>query len=115
MTLTTARDAMSTDWITTLTEQARLVQRVTKETSAALAVPELTLDQSSRIYAMVEKGAQDFHRIVEGMNEQDLDSALYVAADRLRGIWAALSVTVADKVRVMQEHEPIEFPDEREE
>ena len=99
---------MATDWIATLKEQAHLAHRFAKEVPSALTLPELTIDQASRIHGMVEKGARDFGQISEDMNKEDLDDALYGAADRLEAIWSALSVMAANKVRTMQGLEPIE-------
>lgn len=103
MTLKAARNAMATDWIATLKEQARLAQRFAKEVPTAIARPDLTLDQASRIYGMVEKGSQDFNRIVEDMNGQNLDDALYVAAGRLKDIWSELLASTAHKVQALED------------
>ena len=106
---------MGTDWIATLKEQGELTKRLAVEVPKALGNPELTLDQASRLYRLVEKSAQDFDRIVERMNEEDLDDALYEAAESLEDIWSALSVAAANKVRTMQGLDPIEFDDDGDE
>jgi len=49
---------------------------------------------------------------VEHVNEEDLDEALYEAAESLEDIWSTLSVATANKVRTMQGLEPIEFDDD---
>lgn len=99
---------MATDWIATLKEQAQLAHRFAKEVPSALGLPNLTMDQASRIHGMVEKGTRDFHRLREDMNRQDLDHVLYGAADRLEAIWSALSVMASNKVLTMQGPAPIE-------
>lgn len=103
---------MGTDWIAILREQGELTKELAAEVPKALANPDLTLDQASRLYRLVEKSAQDFDRIIEGMDEEDLDEALYEAADSLEDIWSALSVATANKVRTMQGLDPIEFEDD---
>ncbi|MHA6687786.1 hypothetical protein [Mesorhizobium sp. A556] len=100
---------MATDWIALLGEQAQLARRFAAEIPKAISRPDLTLDQASQIYDLVEKGEQDFDRIVEDMNRQDLDDAIYMAADRLQEIWSALSVEAANKVQAMRDAEPSEI------
>jgi len=48
---------MTTDWIATLKEQGDLTKRLAVEVPKALGNPELTLDQASRLYRLVEKSA----------------------------------------------------------
>lgn len=100
---------MAIDWIATLREQGDIAARFTKDVPTALSDASLTLDQASRLYQAVEKGSQDFDRIVEDMQEYDLDESLFEAADALEDIWSGLSVATANKVRTIQGLAPIEM------
>ncbi len=103
---------MATDWIAILKEQGALAKKLSSEVPKALQNPNLTLDQASRLYSLVEKGAQDFDRVVDDMHNEDLDDALYDAAESLEDIWSALSLSAANKVRTMQGLDPIELSDD---
>lgn len=100
---------MPIDWIATLHEQGDVVAQMSSDVPKALSHSDLTLDQASRLYRAVEKGAQDFDRIVEDMQEYDLDDSLFEAADALEDIWSELSVATANKVRTMKGLAPIEM------
>lgn len=106
---------MATDWLATLKEHGDLANRVATDVPIALGDPSLTIDQASRLYRVVETGAQDFDSIVELMQEEDLDESFYEAADALEDIWAELSVATANKVRTMQGLAPIEIDDDQDE
>lgn len=105
---------MTTDWIATLREQGVLAERVAATMTRAHADPNLTLDQASRIYRIVEQGAQDFDQIVEEMDDHDLDDTLYDAAEALEDIWSNLSVAAANKVRTIQGLAAIKIRDDLE-
>lgn len=100
---------MKNDWLSILRMQGDLAKSMAEDVPKALDDPKLTLDQASRLYNAVEQGAQEFDRIVTLMNEEDLDEPLYEAADALEDMWSELSVAAANKVRVMQGLDPIEF------
>lgn len=101
---------MTIDWISTLQEQAEFVTQIAEDVNQTLALPELTSTQASRLYHVVEQGAQTFDRIIEEMEGHDLDDDLTDAAETIADMWTNLSVATANKVRVMQGLAPIEFP-----
>lgn len=104
---------MAVDWVATLQEQADLVTDVAKDVDNALAASDLSVEQASRLYKMVESGAQDFDRIVELMNEHDLDESFIDAAETIEDTWTNLSVATANRLRVMRGLEPIDIaPDD---
>ncbi|MHC1551377.1 hypothetical protein [Phyllobacterium sp. K27] len=101
---------MATDWISTLQEQAEFVTQIAEDVNQTLALPALTSIQASRLYHVVEQGAQTFDRIIDEMEEHNLDDDLTDAAETIADMWTNLSVTTANKLRVMQGLAPIEFP-----
>ncbi|TXR50453.1 hypothetical protein [Phyllobacterium endophyticum] len=105
---------MAVDWIATLQEQADFVMEVAKDVANALDASDLTIEQASRLYRMVELGAQDFDRIVELMSEHDMEEGFIDAADTIEDTWTNLSVATANRLRVMPGLEPIDIaPDDR--
>lgn len=102
---------MATDWMATLREQGALANEMAASVAQALAHPNLDPDQASRIYRLVERGAQDFDRIVAAMAEHDVDETLHEAAETLEDIWSNLFVAVANKVRTMPGLASVEFPE----
>jgi hypothetical protein len=101
---------MTTDWISTLQEQADFVAQIAEDVNQTLALQAITLTQASRLYHVVEQGAQTFDRIIEEMEGHDLDDDLTDAAETIADMWTNLSVATANKVRAMQGLAPIEFP-----
>lgn len=105
---------MAVDWVSTLQEQADLVMEVAKDVANALDASDLTIEQASRLYRMVELGAQDFDRIVEFMNEGDLEESFLDAAETIEDTWTNLSVATANRLRLMRGLDPIDIaPDDR--
>lgn len=105
---------MAIDWVATLQEQADLVMDVAKDVDNALAASDLTVEQASRLYRMVESGAQDFDRIVELLNEHDLDESFIDAAETIEDTWTNLSVATANRLRGLRGLDPIDIaPDDR--
>ena len=94
------------DWLEILREQGEIATRMGKNVPEILSRPDLTLDQASRLYQMVERGAQDFEGIVGAMEEYDLPESAFEAAETLQAIWDKLSIAAANKVRSMQGLKP---------
>lgn len=101
---------MTIDWISTLQEQAEFVTQIAEDVNRTLALPELTSSQASRLYRVVEQGAQTFDRIIEELERHNLDDDLIDAIDTIADMWTNLSVATANKLRSMQGLVPIEFP-----
>lgn len=105
---------MAVDWIATLQHQADIVMEVAKNVAYALDASDLTIEQASRLYRMVELAAQDFDRIVKFMNEHDLDESFIDAAETIEDTWTNLSVATVNRLRVMRGMEPIDItPNDR--
>jgi hypothetical protein len=100
---------MAIDWVAALQEQADLALRIATDVGKALDASVLTVEQVSRLYRMVEQGAQDFDAIVEIMGEHDLEDALVEAADTIEDTWLNLSVATANRLRSMLGLEPIDI------
>jgi hypothetical protein len=104
---------MAVDWVATLQEQADLVMKIAADVANELSTSDLTLDQVSRLYRMVELGAQGFDEIIELMNEHDLEDFFTEAAETIEDAWTNLSVATANKLRAMQGLDPIDIaPDD---
>lgn len=101
---------MAIDWISTLQEQAEFVRQVADDVTQTLDMPGLTTAQISRLYRVVEQGAQTFDRIMEEMEQHDLDDDLTGAAETIADTWTNLAVATANRLRVMQGLAPIAFP-----
>lgn len=101
---------MTIDWISTLQEQAEFVTQIAENVKQTLALPELTSSQASRLYRVVEQGAQTFDRIIEELERHNLNDDLIDATDTIADMWTNLSVDTANKLRSMQGLAPIEFP-----
>ena len=105
---------MAVDWIATLQYQADLVMEVAQNVANALGASDLTIEQASRLYRMVELGAQDFDQIVKLVNEHDLDWSFIDAAETIEDTWTNLSVATANRLRVIRGLDPIDIaPDDR--
>lgn len=94
---------MANDWLVRLKGHADLVQRLVKEIPKALDKPNLSLDQATRLHAVIEKGARDFDEVRELMDELELDESYNRAADSLAKIWLHLSTASEDRVRGLQD------------
>jgi copper(I)-binding protein len=100
---------MVVDWIATLQEQLDLVMKVAKDVANALDASDLTVEQAFRLYRMVELQAQDFDRIVEFINDEDLEKRIINAAETIEDTWTNLSVATANKLRAMRGLDPIDI------
>ena len=103
---------MAIDWILTLQEQADFAKQIADDVTHTLEIADLSSAQAARLYRVVEQGAQTFDRIIEEMEQHDIDDDLIEAAETIADIWTDLSVTTANKLRVTQGLAPIEFPPE---
>ena len=102
---------MTIDWISTLQEQAEFANQIADDVKQTLEIPDLSVAQATRLYRVVEQGAQTFDRIMEEMESaNDIDDDLRDGAGSIADVWTNLSVTTANKVRVMQGLSPIDFP-----
>lgn len=100
---------MTTDWITTLQEQADFATPIAEELRQTLELPELSAVQASRLYRIVEQGAQTFDRIIDEMDQHDMDTTLTQAADTIADMWTNLSIAAANRLRALRGLKPIEF------
>jgi hypothetical protein len=103
---------MAIDWISTLQEQANFAKQIADDVTHTLEIADLSTAQASRLYRVVEQGAQTFDRIIEEMEQHDIDNDLTEAAETIAEIWTNLSVTTANRLRVMQGLAPTAFPPE---
>ena len=101
---------MAIDWVSTLQEQADFARQIADDVTQTLEIADLSAAQAARLYRVVEQGAQTFDRIIEEMEQHDIDKYLIEAAETIADIWTNLSVKTANKLRVMQGLGPIEFP-----
>ena len=105
---------MAIDWNLTLQEQADFVERIAADVGQTLAMPQLTATQASRLYRVVEQGALTFDRIIDEMEQDNLDGELIEAAETIADLWTYLSIATANKLRTLQGPKPIEFAPEGE-
>jgi hypothetical protein len=103
---------MAIDWTATLQDQADFVTQIAADVAQTLDIPNLSATQAARLYRVVEQGAQTFDRILEEMDQHDLDDELSDAADTIADTWANLSIGAANKLRTIQGLEPIEITPE---
>ena len=106
-----SRQIMTIDWISTLQEQAEFANQIADDVKQTLEIPDLSVAQATRLYRVVEQGAQTFDRIMEQMESaSDIDDDLRDGAGSIADVWTNLSVTTANKVRSMQGLSPIHSP-----
>ncbi len=102
---------MAIDWISTLQEQAQFANQIAEDVTQTLEIPDFESCQTTRLYRVVEQGAQTFDRIMEEMDSgNDIDDEIRDGAGSIADVWTNLSVTTANKVRSMQGLSPIDFP-----
>lgn len=102
---------MTIDWLSTLQEQAEFANQIADDVKQTLEIPDLSVAQATRLYRVVEQGAQTFDRIMEEMESaNDVDDDLRDGAGSIADVWTNLSVTTANKVRALQGLSPIDFP-----
>lgn len=101
---------MATDWITTLQEQTDFATQIAEEVKQTLSISNLTATQASRLYRVVEQGALSFDRMLDEMDQHDMDASLSQAADAIADIWTSLSISAANRLRSLQGLGPIEIP-----
>jgi hypothetical protein len=105
-------EIMAIDWISTLQEQAEFARQIADDVTQTLQIADLSAAQAARLFRVVEQGAQTFDRIIEDMGQHDIDDDLIEAAETIADVWTNLSVTTANKLRVMQGLAPIALPPE---
>jgi hypothetical protein len=105
-------EIMAFDWVLTLQEQADFAKQIADDVTRTLEIADLSTAQAARLYRVVEQGAQTFDRILDEMDQHDIDDDLVGAAETIADIWTNLSVATANKLRVKQGLTPIEFPPE---
>jgi hypothetical protein len=98
---------MPIDWISNLEEQAEFARQVADNAMQTLSSPDLSVVQASRLYQLVEQGAQTFDQILEEMQQHDVEDELSDAAGIIADTWTNLSVATANKLRVLQGLAPI--------
>ncbi|CAN7688913.1 hypothetical protein LJR231_005611 [Phyllobacterium sp. LjRoot231] len=104
---------MAIDWVSTLQEQAEFAKQIADDVAQTLEIPDLSQAQASRLYRVVAQGAQTFDRIIEEMEQHDVDDVdLTDAAETIADTWTNLSVTAANKLRTLQGLEPIKMADD---
>ena len=102
---------MTIDWISTLQEQEDFANQIAEDVRQTLEISDLSVAQAARLYRVVEQGAQTFDRIMDEMEgRDDIDDELRDGAETIADMWTNLSVTTANKVRVMQGLTPLELP-----
>lgn len=94
---------MENDGIVRLKQHADLVQQLVKQVPAALNRSSLTLEQASRLHAVIEKGVQDFDQVQQRVTEPDVDESYHRAASSLAKIWSHLAAAAAEKIRELGE------------
>ena len=104
-------EIMTIDWISTLQEQEEFANQIAEDVRQTLEISDLSVAQAARLYRVVEQGAQTFDRIMDEMEGRDgIDDELRDGAETIADMWTNLSVTTANKVRVMQGLKPQELP-----
>lgn len=74
---------MAIDWITTLQEEADFATRIAEDVNGTLNLPDLTATQAARLYQVVEEGLQTFDRILDEMEDHDIEDQSY-SGSRIR-------------------------------
>jgi hypothetical protein len=103
---------MAVDWISTLQEQAEFVTRMAEHVRIALELPALSHVQVFRLHRSVEQGASTFDRMLDEIDEDDVENDLIQAAATIADSWTYLSILTANKLRALQGLAPIELPPE---
>jgi hypothetical protein len=67
---------MAIDWVLTLQEQADFAKRIADDVTRTLEIADLSTAQAARLYRVVEQGAQTFDRILDEMEQHDIDDHL---------------------------------------
>ncbi len=96
---------MAAEWIPLLKGHADLIQNLVQEVPRALACPSLSLEQATRLHAVIEKGVRDFDELLQIMDQADVDEEYREAAESLAHTWH-LQNEAEDKVRSMSESGP---------
>lgn len=102
---------MSIDWKATLEDQAEFVKQIANDVAITLELPDLNDVQVSRLHRVVEQGASTFDRIMDKMDQHDLEVEILEFAETIADIGTNLSVSTANKLRDMRGLAPIGFPD----
>lgn len=89
-------------WIDQLRNHGDYTRKMAADLPRALAIPELTLEQASRLYKLIEAAAQKFDAFLAKMDGENLPETACEAAEALENTWAAMAITAANKVRTMK-------------
>lgn len=101
---------MSIDWVATLQEQAEFAKQIANDVARTLELPDLSDIQVSRLHRVVEQGASTFDRIMDEMDQHEVEGDLVEIAETIADMWTNLSVSTANKLRNMRGLAPIAFP-----
>jgi len=86
------------DWISVLTDLGDFARKLAREIPPALSDPNITSDQVTRLYQVLEKQAQAVERMVGTMNDEDVGEHLIKAAEALEDIFSDLAAAAANKM-----------------
>lgn len=103
---------MAIDWVVTLQEQGEFVNQIAEDVIETLANPNLTTTQATKLYQSVERGAQTFDRIMDELEQHEIDRNLLDAAEAIADMWINLSVAAANRLRIIEGKPPIGFSSE---
>lgn len=101
---------MTTDWLKLIARSEEQANLVSSEMPAMVENDVITIDEASRFYDVVERGAQCCDKLIAMLKNAEVDMALIKAADSLEDQWSILSVTAGNNLRVLQGLPMIEAP-----
>ena len=85
-----------------------MVKKVAKDAALTLDRPDISVVQVSRLLLSVEEGASRFDRILNEMDDADVDDELFETGATIADTWTSLTVMTANRVRTMSGFKPVE-------
>lgn len=89
---------MSEVWINEIKEQSAALAPLSRRLSAALARPDLTLEQATHLYEAMERHAQAAGRLLTEMEQDGADEALIEAATTLEKMASEMAAAVCQRL-----------------
>lgn len=89
-------------WISELRERGELGSRMGPEIAAMLGKPDLTLDQTNRLFSAVNRHCQEIERLIEQLDNEAADDAILELAESVDAIWSTICEAVARRMSEMR-------------
>ncbi|WP_454917276.1 hypothetical protein [Xanthobacter sediminis] len=93
---------MPKDWLSIIKERGEVVKGIARDVPPMLAAPDLTLDQATRLYQVLEGHAQAIEQLVADLEEDEAPDEFIEAADSLDDMMSDIAAAAAERMAALR-------------